>query len=127
MFKITGRIILILLVASLISGVLYILVNGVAGQPGLLAGLDRRGRFDSGVKFAANQPATPGSFLAQGVSSLTLRSNFGDSGFRNRFSAGRGLAGLFGDLIIVTLLTVLVVFVHGVIKKAFSRPPAKTA
>jgi hypothetical protein len=56
-----------------------------------------------------------------------LRTNFGDGGFRNRFSAGRGLAGVVGDLIIITLITALVVLVHGVIKKALSHPPVKTA
>jgi hypothetical protein len=127
MFKITGRIILILLAAGLVSGALYLLVNGAAGQPGLLANLDGRGRFEGGLRVAANRQAAPGSFLSQGVSSLPFRANFGDGGFRSRFSAGRGLAGLFGDLIIVTLITGLVVLIHGVIKKALSHPPAKTA
>jgi len=127
MFKITGRIVLILIAAGLVAGGLYLLVNGAAGQPGLLSSLDRRGRFGGGLRSTANRPAAPGAFLAQGVSNLTLRSDFGAGGFRERISLGRGLAGLVSDLIIVTLITALVVLVHGAIKKALSRPPVETA
>jgi len=126
MFKITGRIFLILLAASLVAGALYLLVNGAGGHAGLLSGLDRRGGFGGGFR-VANRQATVGGFLAQGVSDLGLRSNFGDGGFRNRSSLWGGLSGVFGDLIIVTLITVLVVTLHRVIKKAFRYTPAKTA
>ena len=81
MFKITGRIVLILLAASLVAGVLYLLVNGAGGQPGLLGSLDRRAGFNGGFRVAANRQANIGSFLAQGVSNLGLRSDFGDGGF----------------------------------------------
>jgi hypothetical protein len=126
MFKITGRIVLILIAASLVAGVLYLLVNGVAGQPGLLSSLDRRGGFGGGLRGAANEQPASRVFLAQGVSNLTLRSDFGAGGFRERISLGRGLAGVVSNLIIVTLITVLVVLVHGAIKKALGRPLVKT-
>jgi len=125
MFKITGRIVVILLAACLVSGMLYLLVNGVAGQPGLLAGLDRRGGFEGGLRVAANRPANLANFFAQGVSDLGLRSGFAGGDFRNRFSLTRGFSSVIGDLIIVALITVLVVLLHGVIKKALSHPPAK--
>jgi hypothetical protein len=125
MFKITGRIVVILLAACLVSGVLYLLVNGAAGQPGLLAGLDRRGGFEGGFRVAANRQANLATVFAQGVSNLGLRSGFGGDGFRNRFSLGRGFSSVIGDLIIVALITVLVVLLHGLIKKALSHPPAK--
>ena len=121
MFKITGRIVLILLVASLVSGMLYLLVNGINGKPGLLGGLDRRG----GFRLAANGRATPGSILAQGVSSLAFRSNFGERGFSSRSSLGRGLSGVVVDLVVVTLITCLVVVIHAAFKKALGRPSAK--
>jgi hypothetical protein len=127
MFKITGRIVLILLTACLVSGVLYVLVNGAAGQPGLLAGLDRRGGFDGGFRRTANGQVNLGSFLTQGIPGLGSRTNFGDGGFRNRFSLGRAFSGVVSDLIIVSLITALFVLVHGVIKKALSHPPEKTA
>jgi hypothetical protein len=128
MFKITGRIVLILLAASLVSGMLYWLVNGTAGQPGLLASLDRRGGFGSGFRRTANGQSNLSSVLTQGVSSLAFRAtNFSDGGFRNRLSLARGLSGVVGDLIVVALITVLVVLVHGVIKKALSHPPEKAA
>jgi hypothetical protein len=127
MFKITGRIVLILLAACLVSGVLYLLVNGTAGQPGLLSSLDRGGGFDRGFRLTGNPLANAGSLLVQTVTSPLFRSNFGDGGFRNRYSLWRGLSSVIGDLMIVALITVLVVLVHGVIKKALSHPPEKSA
>ena len=127
MFKITGRIVLILIAASLVAGVLYLLVNGAAEQPGLFSSLDRRGRFGGGFRGVANGQTIPGAFLAQGVSNLGLRSDLEAGGFRDRISLGRGLAGVVSDLIIVALITALVVLVHGAIKKALNRSPVKTA
>ena len=127
MFKITGRIVLILLAASLVAGALYLMVNRAVGQPGLLSSLDRRGRLDGGIRVVPNGQVTPGALLAQGVSNLVFRSAFGDGGFRNRFSLGRGLSSVVSDLIVVTLITVLVVLVHSAIKKALCRSPVKTA
>jgi hypothetical protein len=126
MFKITGRIVLILLAACLVSGLLYLLVNGAAGQPGLLAGLDRRSGFDGGFRRAFNGQANLSSFLTQGIPGLGSRANFGDGGFRNRFSFGRAFSGVASDLIIVSLITALVVVVHASIKKALSHPPHNT-
>jgi hypothetical protein len=126
MFKITGRIVLILLAACLVSGVLYFLVNGAAGQPGLLAGLDRRNGFDGGFRRTANGQANLSSFLTQGIPGLGSRTNFGDGGFRNRFSLGRAFSGVVSDLIIVSLITALVVVIHGSIKRVLSHPPRNT-
>jgi hypothetical protein len=126
MFKITGRIVLILLAACLVSGMLYLLVNGAAGQPGLLANLDRRNGFDGGFRRTANGQANLGSFLTQGIPGLGSRTNFGDGGSRNRFSLGRAFSGLVSDVIIVSLITALVILVHGWIKKALSHPPRNT-
>ena len=123
MFKITGRIVLILLAACLVSGVLYLLVNGVAGQPGLLAGLDRRGGFDGGFRRTADGQANLSIFLTQGIPGLGVRTNFGDGGLRNRFSLGRAFSGVVSDLIIVTLITALVVLVHTSLKKVLGHPP----
>ena len=120
MFKNTGRIVLILIAAGLVAGVLYLLVNGTAGQPGLLSNFDRRGRFGGGLKGAANGQADAGAFLTQGVSDLTLRSDFGAGGFRGRISLGRGLEGVVSDLIIVTLITAPFVLVHGAIKRCLA-------
>ena len=117
---------MILIVASLVAGVLYLLVNGAAGRPGLLSSLDRRGRFGGGLRGVSNGQTAPGAFLAQGVSNLVLRSDFGAGGFHDRVSLGRGLAGVISDLVIVTLITALVVLVHGAIKKTLGRPPVKT-
>jgi len=117
---------LILLAAYLVSGVLYLLVNGAAGQPGLLANLDRRGGFDGGFRRTANGQANLGSFLAQGIPGLGSRTDFGGGGFRNRFSFGRAFSGVVSDLMIVFLITALVVLVHGSIKKALSHPPRNT-
>jgi hypothetical protein len=125
-FKITGRIVLILLIACLVSGALYLLVNGVAGQPGLLTGLDRRNGFGGGFRRTANGQANLGSFLTQGIAGLGSRTDFGDGGFRNRFSLGRAFSGVVSDLIIVSLITALVVLIHGSIKKALSHPPRNT-
>ena len=121
MFKITGRIVLILLAASLVAGALYLLVNGAGGQPGLLSGLDYRGGFRGG-----NRQASVGTLLLQGVLDPGFRPNFGDGGFRNRFSVVRAFSGVASDLIIVTLITVVVVLLHGALKKGLHRPPAKT-
>jgi hypothetical protein len=126
-FKITGRIVLILLAACLVSGVLYLLVNGAAGQPGLLSSLDRRVGFDGGIRRNGSGQANLGNILTQGLPGQASRTNFGDGGGRNRFSLGRGLSGVIGDFIIVALITVVVVLLHGGIKKALSRPPAKIA
>jgi len=126
MFKITGRIVLILLAGSLVAVVLYLLVNGAAGQPGLLGNLDRRGGFDGGFRIVANRQADPGAFLAQGISILGLRSNFNERGLGGRYSLSRGLSDVLGDLIAVTLITALVVLLHKPIKKALRRPPQRT-
>jgi hypothetical protein len=125
MYKITGRIILILLAASLVAGALYLLVNGVGGQPGLLSSLDRRGGPDGGFR-NANRQAAPNGILAQGVSNLTFRPDFDGRGSRDRFSLGRGLMGVFSDLLAITLITALVVLVSGALKKALRRSPKRT-
>ena len=121
MFKITGRIVLILLAASLVAGALYLLVNGAGGQPGLLSSLDYRGGFRG-----ANRQASVGTILLQGVLNPGFRPSFIDGGFRNRFSLVRAFSGVISDLIIVTLITVVVVLLHGALKKGLHRPPAKT-
>jgi hypothetical protein len=122
MFKITGRIILILLAASLVAGALYFLVNGTGGQPGLLSSLDYRGGFRG-----ANRQASVGTLLLQGLLNPGFRPDFGDSGFRSRFSVVRAFSGVISDLIIVTLITVVVVLLHGAFKKGLRRPPEKSA
>ena len=125
MFKITGRIVLILLAASLVAGALYLLVNGAGGQPGLLSGLDRRGGLGGGFRIA-NRQASVGTLLLQGVLDPGFRPNFGDGGLRNRFSVVRAFSGVISDLIIVTLITAVVGVLHSVFKKAIRRPPANT-
>ncbi len=119
MFKITGRIVLILLAASLVAGALYLLVNGVSGQPGLLGSLDRRGGFNDGIR--GGRQTNVAGLLIQGVPGLDVRSDFGGGGFRgDRFSLGRGISGVVADLITIALITLLVVLIHGAVKKALA-------
>jgi hypothetical protein len=95
--KISSQIILILLVAGIICGALYVIV-----QSGLLP--TRGGRPEGG--------AGPAQF--QG-SARPPRSEFGgerDGGEHGGISLGRGFVGMFGSLIKIAVITVLVLLVQ---------------
>jgi hypothetical protein len=116
MFKIIGRIIVIVLVSSLIAGGLYLIVQR---NPSALGIGDRQagfeGRLDRNFEHLNN-----GSPLSQPSSrSATQPKHFrdGDRDFGGGTSLGRGLLGIIRNLLVFSVITLLVVG----IQKLFSR------
>jgi hypothetical protein len=107
MFKIIGRIIVILLVAALVAGGLYALVQN--GSTNSTAVAPSRQFQSSG---------TNGTFAP--------REQFGDRGGEDRFSLGRGVGGTLVTFLEISLITFIVIQVQKVLakspQKAVSRP-----
>ena len=103
MFKIIGRILVILLVAALVAGGLYALVQN--GSTNNTAFASTR-QFQSG--------GTNGTFVP--------REQFGERGGEGRFSLGRGLVGT-----LVTLLEIgVIAFIVIQVQKVLAKPPRQT-
>jgi hypothetical protein len=107
MFKTTGQILIILLVAALVAGGLYALVqssgvNSSAVTPDL--------RFENQLTGQRQPP--PEGFRERG----------GDHDGEGEFSLGRGLAGVLGTLLKIGVVTLLVLLVQ----KMLARSPRQT-
>jgi hypothetical protein len=111
MIKIMVRILVILLAVGLVSGALYLVVNGASGgsslsASGLAAGAQLDGR--------SGGNSNPG-FDRQGNG---FRGERDGGDFRGGFSLARGLAGTASNLLIVALIVAAV----AVIRKIANRP-----
>ena len=99
MFKIIGRIIVILLVAALVAGGLYALVQN---------GSTNGTAFASGRQFQSRN--TNGTFVS--------RDQFGERGGEGGFSLGRGLGGTLVTLLEIGAITLIVIQVQKVLAKS---------
>lgn len=103
MFKVIGKILAILLVAGLVCGALYLVVN----HTGAFSGISRGG-FDGGFEGGRSQlrAAPNGSFTPpQGLGDGGFR---GDHEGRDGASLARGLPGVLVNGAKIALITVLV-------------------
>lgn len=103
MFKIIGRILVILLVTALVAGGLYALVQ---------SGSSTSTAFASARQFQSSG--------ANGT--LVPREQFGERGGEGRFSLGRGLAGTLVTLLEIGVIALIVIQVQ----KVLAKPPRQT-
>jgi hypothetical protein len=116
--KIIGQILIILFFAGLVIGAVYLAVqNNVISLPTRGEGRDFGERFESQPPAASN-----GEFRPQ----------FGDDdGFRGEFERGehgqvsilRGMGGVMGNLVKITIITVIILFIQNLVSR---KPTPKT-
>ena len=99
MFKTIARIIVILLVAVIVAGGLYALVQNSSTN---------RVAFATGRQFQGS--GTNGTFVP--------REQFGDRGGEGRFSLGRGLAGTFATFLEISVIAFIVIQVQKLLAKS---------
>jgi hypothetical protein len=116
MFKILGRILVILLISGLIAGGVYLAVQH---NPAAFGNADRRAGFESRLNnnFTQVSRGSTLSQLATGTSGRPARFRSRDGDFEGGLSVGRGLLGVIRNLVVFSLITLLVI----TIQKAFSR------
>jgi hypothetical protein len=115
MLKVAGRIVLILMVAGLISGGLYLWVNHAAqtGVANLSGGDFGEGeRLRSGAEGGSFTPDASGDFQAEG--------HFGGD-FDGRDAHGFTLLGVGQHLAVIALITLMVVAPQKIWKKLFRK------
>jgi len=102
MFKIIGRILIILLVIGLVTGGLYALIQSSSANSSTAAPDPRFENQPTGQR-----QAPPGGFRERG-----------DHGGEGEFSLGRGLGGVFGTLLKIGVVTLLVLLVQKLLSKS---------
>jgi hypothetical protein len=127
MLKIIARIFIILAVAGVIGGGIYLLATSSLGQTALAGyggggSLDGRVGFASGASGLTNSTGTTSSFT-QG----TAPTFPGGSGDRDLHGDQAGLASIGKNLAIIALLTAAVVFFQKTIRLVFRHHPAASA
>jgi hypothetical protein len=124
MLRIIVRIAVILAVAGIIAGGIYLFVNSSVGQTVLASA---RGGQDGQVQIAAGFNAV-GNNQAGSFSGFSIQGNPGglSGGFGGRDFGGdqAGLASIWKNLAIITMITAAVVFFQKTIKLVFRKQPA---
>ncbi len=107
MLKTVGRIFIILLVSVLIAFGVYTIVqrNPTALRPG-----NQRGNFDARIR----NNGSPINQLSPGAGSQPVRFQGRERGFEGGVSIGRGLAGIAGNLILFSIITLIVIGIQKV-------------
>jgi hypothetical protein len=103
MFKTIGRILIILLVTALVAGGLYALVQSSGANSSATAPEPR----------FSNQPTGQRQSPPEG-----FRERGGDHGGESEFSLGRGLAGMLGTFLKMSVVTLLVLLVQKMLTKS---------
>lgn len=116
MFKIIGRILVILLVSGLIAGGLYLIVQR---NPSALGTGDRQAGFEGGLRrnFEQRNNGSALPLTSTGNNSRSARFREGDHDFEGGLSMGRGFLGITRNLIVFSIIILLVVG----LQKLFSR------
>jgi hypothetical protein len=124
MFKIIGRILIILLVSDLIAGGFFLIVQH---NPSALGIGGRQAGFEGRLRRNFEQ-VNNGSVLSQasnGSATRPARFRDGDRDFGGRVSIGHGLLGVTRNLLVFGSITLLVVSLQKLITRVTRKRPAR--
>ena len=124
MFKIIGRILVILLVSGLIAGGLYLIVGH---NPSALDVGDRPAGFEGGLRRNFEQINKSSTLPQTPTGSSGRRAHFEgeEHDFDGGLSMGRGFLGITRSLIVFSVITLLVVGIQKVVSHVNRRLPVR--
>ena len=109
MLKLIGKILVILLVCGILTGGIYLLVqNSAQTNSGLFAGRESH-------RAASGTPGQNGQNLPP--------EGFRERGGEGNFSLARGMAGVFGKMLQLAVITIIVLLIQGAVTKTPRKKP----